>query len=527
MIEFCFETINWAPYFGTEKPDLPRLVRAASAAGFGWISFDESMLGAYKETGESLSSLRKLLDSEGLATLALHSAALGSDPQAAAQACQPLAEAAALLGAPYIHVGGVAPVGKALVETTNAAARVARDAGAAIAIEFLPFLDIASIEQCRALLRAADAEGSGIVVDTWHFFHGPDGWDELATLTANEIAYIQFDDSPALESDDLLFETTQRRVYPGDGIFDLARFAQVIEATGFNGVVGARTPFGGAPGTPGRRGRARPSRRRAALLGTLGNRARSVASYAGSTAPPNRGSWPKPFGSARTGSALVLRAGHGCGPYEREAHVDSAPEDPVMQNRSLIRSTAAVCLGLVAGFAPAATKAEIPAPEAHVHPGFAAYSDANDDARFVRLSEHVYAAVGYDIANIGFVVTDAGILVFDTGGEVERAELALAELRKVSQAPIVGVVYSHGHGDHTGGVDAFIPEAMRGKIPIYGGRNYPRYLRESAVPRGLMRALLPNGISDPEGQDRQRRLGHWSGRGQRARLLPASHRRNP
>ena len=139
----------------------------------------------------------------------------------------------------------------------------------------------------------------------------------------------------------------------------------------------------------------------------------------------------------------------------------------------------------------ATTSAEIPIPEAHVHPEFAAYSDANDDEKLVRVSEHVYAAIGFDIGNIVFVTTDEGVLVFDTGGEVGRAQKALEALREVTSKPIVGVVYSHGHGDHTGGVDAFIPEDQRGQIPIYAGKNYQRYLRETAVPRGLIRPPSP------------------------------------
>lgn len=143
---------------------------------------------------------------------------------------------------------------------------------------------------------------------------------------------------------------------------------------------------------------------------------------------------------------------------------------------------------------------EIQEPTPRVDPGFAAYTDANDDARLVRLSEHVYAGVAYDIGNMGFVVTDAGILVFDTGGEVERAKQALAALREVSDAPIVGVVYSHGHGDHTGGVDAFIPEDQRGEIPLYANRRYPRYIRESAVSRGLSRAFYQMGYLLPRNE---------------------------
>jgi len=144
------------------------------------------------------------------------------------------------------------------------------------------------------------------------------------------------------------------------------------------------------------------------------------------------------------------------------------------------------------------TRAEIPVPEAHVDPGFAAYSAANGEARLVQLSEHVWGAIGYDIGNIGFVVTDEGILVFDTAGDVDRAQRALAAIREISEAPIVGVVYSHGHGDHTGGVDAFIPKEKRGEIPIYAGRGYRRYLRESAVPRGLMRAYYQMGYLLPK-----------------------------
>jgi alkyl sulfatase BDS1-like metallo-beta-lactamase superfamily hydrolase len=192
-------------------------------------------------------------------------------------------------------------------------------------------------------------------------------------------------------------------------------------------------------------------------------------------------------------------ASTGSGPNEQE---NSDVNQPAYRSNSSLASALAAALLLpiffCGVFIAQLAKAEIPAPEAHVDPGFAAYSDANDDAKLVQLTEHVYAAIGYDIGNIGFIVTDEGILVFDTGGEVARAELALAAIREVSDKPIVGVIYSHGHGDHTGGVDAFIKEDERGTIPIYGGRNYQRYLRESAVPRGLVRAYYQMGYLIPK-----------------------------
>ncbi len=196
----------------------------------------------------------------------------------------------------------------------------------------------------------------------------------------------------------------------------------------------------------------------------------------------------------------------------------TAPTPP----RPLPAILASVAFALLAIAPASSVQAEIPIPEAHVDPGFAAYSDANDDARLIRVTEHVYAAVGFDVGNMAFVVTDEGILVFDTGGEVDRAEVALAALREVSDQPIVGVVYSHGHGDHTGGVDAFIKPEERGEIPIYAGRNYQRYLRESAVPRGLMRAyyqmgyLLPKDITGSVGSG----IGPAVGTGMTAYLPP-------
>lgn len=238
MVEFCFETINWSPYLGHEDPDAGRLVAAAAAAGFEWISFDEQLLAAWREGGEDLEGLRRRVDDSGLRTLAIHAVAIGDDAAVAAEATRPLAEAAGVLGAPYLQVGGAAPLGPALYEATQAVADVAKTAGACLGVEFLPIIPVASIEQTRQLLRSVDAPGSGLVVDTWHFFHGPDDWADLEGLAAEEIVYLQFDDHPPLESDDLLEETIHRRVLPGEGTFELDRFAKTLRAVGFDGVIG-------------------------------------------------------------------------------------------------------------------------------------------------------------------------------------------------------------------------------------------------------------------------------------------------
>ena len=50
---------------------------------------------------------------------------------------------------------------------------------------------------------------------------------------------MQFNDhAPLASGADVLFETTQRRLLPGEGAFDLKRFAATLRAAGFDGVVG-------------------------------------------------------------------------------------------------------------------------------------------------------------------------------------------------------------------------------------------------------------------------------------------------
>ena len=70
-----------------------------------------------------------------------------------------------------------------------------------------------------------------------------------------------------------------------------------------------------------------------------------------------------------------------------------------------------------------------------------------------KVAENVYL-YQYEIHRSLFVVTDDGILVTDPQS-TERAGPYLQEIRKISQAPIRYLVYSHNHGDHSSGGAVF------------------------------------------------------------------------
>jgi glyoxylase-like metal-dependent hydrolase (beta-lactamase superfamily II) len=81
-----------------------------------------------------------------------------------------------------------------------------------------------------------------------------------------------------------------------------------------------------------------------------------------------------------------------------------------------------------------------------------------------QVSEHVYYAQGKAgiatdnqgfISNAAAIVSDAGVVVVDALGSPSLAERFMAELRKVTDQPVVRVIVTHYHADHIYGLQVF------------------------------------------------------------------------
>jgi len=76
------------------------------------------------------------------------------------------------------------------------------------------------------------------------------------------------------------------------------------------------------------------------------------------------------------------------------------------------------------------------------------------------LPDKIYQVRGFDLANISFIKSKTGWIVFDPLTCKETAAAALKFINeKLSARPVVAVVYSHSHGDHFGGVRGVVDEA--------------------------------------------------------------------
>jgi len=78
--------------------------------------------------------------------------------------------------------------------------------------------------------------------------------------------------------------------------------------------------------------------------------------------------------------------------------------------------------------------------------------------------------------NVGFVVTDEGVVVVDTA-LLQMGETIRKDIREVTDVPIHSVIYTHGHYDHAFGVWALLEDAEKRGDPkprIIGHENVVR-----------------------------------------------------
>ena len=144
-----------------------------------------------------------------------------------------------------------------------------------------------------------------------------------------------------------------------------------------------------------------------------------------------------------------------------------------------------------------------------VHPSLWRNAQLNMRVGLYEVVAGVYQARGFDISNMSFVETDAGVVVIDPLISIETARAALALYRK-HRGPraVVAVMYTHSHVDHFGGVRGVVDEAdvLAGRVAVLAPDGFlehavsenlfagPAMVRRAGYMYG---ALLPRG---PRGQ---------------------------
>ena len=93
------------------------------------------------------------------------------------------------------------------------------------------------------------------------------------------------------------------------------------------------------------------------------------------------------------------------------------------------------------------------------------------------VTEGVYQAVGFGIANSIMIEGDECVFIVDVMGSMETAEEVKAEFDKITQKPIAALIYTHNHADHVMGGLAFVPD---GEVEVYAHDTTNYYINRFA-----------------------------------------------
>jgi len=100
----------------------------------------------------------------------------------------------------------------------------------------------------------------------------------------------------------------------------------------------------------------------------------------------------------------------------------------------------------------------------------------------------------------GMVITSEGLVVVDTGMPQEGRD-RVRRIREHTQAPFHTIIYSHGHGDHTGGAFAFIEDNEKRSYPrprIIGHKNVAKRFDKYRALAGRRRYISSLQFPEPE-----------------------------
>ena len=94
-----------------------------------------------------------------------------------------------------------------------------------------------------------------------------------------------------------------------------------------------------------------------------------------------------------------------------------------------------------------------------VNPDFDEHTSKFSPPKVEEVTDGVYVAIGYGLANSIMVEGDDGLIIIDALTSYEAAKEVMSEFRKITDKPVKAIIYSHSHPDHVNGAGAFAEEA--------------------------------------------------------------------
>lgn len=202
----------------------PDVIRAAAAAGFDLVSLWAQPPPAYDValmTPAHEAECQRLMADTGVGIVSLEVFNLVS--RDANESYRPVLELGARLGAKAalaIHYHGAEA--DAVPEVLAHFAAIAAEYGLGVNLEPVAMGQTRTLAQARDVIRASGSD-VGILFDTWHLVRAGCGVEQIREIEPGLIRYVQVNDGLArIPDEQMVPESLQERLYPGEGEFPLA-----------------------------------------------------------------------------------------------------------------------------------------------------------------------------------------------------------------------------------------------------------------------------------------------------------------
>ncbi|MFD6370343.1 alkyl/aryl-sulfatase, partial [Streptomyces roseolus] len=145
------------------------------------------------------------------------------------------------------------------------------------------------------------------------------------------------------------------------------------------------------------------------------------------------------------------------------------------------------------------------------HPSLWRQGQLSSRQGLYEVTEGIYQVRGLDISNMTLVEGERGVIVIDPLISVETAAAALALYKEHrGERPVTGVIYTHSHGDHFGGVRGVLPHGTEDGVPILAPAGFLEHAVSENVYAGNAmgrRASYMYGVGLPTAPDGQIGVG--------------------
>jgi sugar phosphate isomerase/epimerase len=110
------------------------------------------------------------------------------------------------------------------------------NAGTMIALEFMPFSNIASLDQAVELVKTSGHPAGGLMIDMWHIMRGGSHQlGQIRNLPMELITAVELDDGDAEQVGDGYSDTVLRRRLPGKGVWPVHELISILRDKGWSG----------------------------------------------------------------------------------------------------------------------------------------------------------------------------------------------------------------------------------------------------------------------------------------------------